>query len=251
MIALADRAADRGNEGRAHVAARSRRLLAHRSTTLESGRSMSSPTQRAEGTTDAPTAGPPAALVRQAAAGDAAAFGALYEATVDRIHRYVWLRVRDADQAADLTQDIYVNALRGLPRLDAPERFEAWLLRIAHNRVVNHWVSADRRGHPLSLDADPDDADGEDAAALGALADPAGGALDDDAARAVQLADLVPHLAILSAAQQEVLALRFGAGLSLEETAAQLGRSEMAVKQLQRRALMTLRTRLVAAKVTP
>lgn len=212
---------------------------------------MSTPTDRPAHPPDEPTAGLPAALVRRAVAGDAAAFGALYEATADRIHRYVWLRVRDADLAADLTQDIYVNALRGLPRLDAPERFEAWLLRIAHNRVVNHWVRADRRGHPLSLDADPDDADGADAAALDVLADPAAGGLDDVVAHAVQLADLVPHLAVLSAAQQEVLALRFGAGLSLDETAAQLGRSEMAVKQLQRRALMTLRTRLVAAQVTP
>lgn len=189
----------------------------------------------------------PIDLVRRAAQGDAPAFGRLYEATVDRIHRYVWLRVRDADIAADLTQDIYVNALRGLPRLDAPERFEAWLLRIAHNRIVNHWVGAERRGSEVSIDGDDDeDADGP---SLRNLADPHAAALDDIAVRRVRLDDLSQHLGVLSEAQQEVLALRFGVGLSLAETASQLGRSEMAIKQLQRRALVTLRERLRAAEV--
>lgn len=187
----------------------------------------------------------PADVVRRAASGDAQAFGALYEATVDRIHRYVWLRVRDAALAADLTQDIYVNALRGIGRLDAPERFEAWLLRIAHNRVVNHWVSADRRGRDISLDADDDAADGPPVRRVADTAD----ALDDTAERKVRLADLTQHLTVLSEAQQDVLALRFGAGLSLAETAEQLGRTELAIKQLQRRALVTLRERLRAGEV--
>lgn len=187
----------------------------------------------------------PADVVRRAASGDAQAFGALYEATVDRIHRYVWLRVRDAALAADLTQDIYVNALRGIGRLDAPERFEAWLLRIAHNRVVNHWVSADRRGRDISLDADDDAADGPPVRRVADTAD----ALDETAERKVRLADLTQHLTVLSEAQQDVLALRFGAGLSLAETAEQLGRTELAIKQLQRRALVTLRERLRAGEV--
>lgn len=190
--------------------------------------------------------GVPVDVVRRAASGDAQAFGALYEATVDRIHRYVWLRVRDAALAADLTQDIYVNALRGIARLDTPERFEAWLLRIAHNRVVNHWVSADRRGHDVSIDADDDPAEGP---VIRRLADPAADALDETAERRVRLSDLTQHLGVLSDAQQDVLALRFGAGLSLAETAAQLGRSELAIKQLQRRALVTLRERLRAGEV--
>lgn len=187
----------------------------------------------------------PADVVRRAASGDAQAFGALYEATVDRIHRYVWLRVRDAALAADLTQDIYVNALRGIGRLDAPERFEAWLLRIAHNRVVNHWVSANRRGRDISLDADDDAADGPPVRRVADTAD----ALDETAERKVRLADLTQHLTVLSEAQQDVLALRFGAGLSLAETAEQLGRTELAIKQLQRRALVTLRERLRAGEV--
>lgn len=182
------------------------------------------------------------AVVRRAAAGDAQAFGQLYEAAVDRIHRYVWLRVRDGGLAADLTQDIFVSALRGLPRLDDPERFEAWLLRIAHNRVVNHWVSAQRRGHDASLDADDDDEPG--AKAVRNVADPAADALEETAERHVRLADLSRHLGVLSQAQQEVLALRFGTGLSLAKTAEQLGRSEMAIKQLQRRALVILRERM-------
>lgn len=190
----------------------------------------------------------PVDWVRRAGAGDAAAFGQLYEATVDRIHRYVWLRVRDADVAADLTQDIYVNALRGLPRLDAPERFEAWLLRIAHNRVVNHWVGAGRRAGEASIDADEDDEGG--GPSVRNLADPNAEALDDIALTQVRLEDLSHHLGVLSEAQQEVLALRFGTGLSLAETAAQLGRTEMAIKQLQRRALVTLRERLRAAEVS-
>jgi RNA polymerase sigma-70 factor (ECF subfamily) len=94
---------------------------------------------------------PEAALVTQAKE-DAQAFGILYERYIDRIYAYVFNRVRNQQDAEDLTERTFYRALsrlhtyedRGLP-------FSAWLYRIAHNLVAN-WHRDQNRRRFLSLD---------------------------------------------------------------------------------------------------
>jgi len=175
------------------------------------------------------------ALVRRAIAGERGAFGRLYEAHVEGVHRFLWFRVGDAAVARDLTQDVFVSALQGLPRLDQPDRFGAWLLQIAHNRAANHWRSVSRR--PVA--AELDDV-GQDAGRDAALAEDPRHDLD----RGLDLRRLGEATRRLTADQQAVIALRFVAGLSLAETAEATDRSADAVKKLQRRALVALRQEL-------
>src|SRR5579864_5252983 len=69
---------------------------------------------------------------------DRGAFGALYELHVHRVFAYLRSRTRNDDDAADLTQQVFLQALDALPRYEprgAP--FVSWLLRIARNCAIN------------------------------------------------------------------------------------------------------------------
>lgn len=190
-------------------------------------------TQRPDDVTDTtvqPQATDPARvgpLVALAAAGDVSAFGELFELYVDAVYRYVLFRVREPQVARDLTQDVFEAVLRGLTTLDSPERFEGWLFTIAYRRVGSYWRRERLRERTASqtLDASLD------------LEDEPLSLLDQefDAARVAR------SVAQLNPLQQEVLALRFVAGLSVRDSAAAMGRSDDALKKLQRRALAALR----------
>lgn len=176
-------------------------------------------------------------LAARAAAGDEAALAALYRGTVERTFRYLRLHVGDDGVAADLTQDVWVRAMGAVRGISDPSRFDAWLFAITRNTLRRHWQRQRRR---RDREAPMDALDGGDA---DPPADRAiGHAVNADVAW--QHADLVGAMAALSALQRDVIALRFGAGYSVVETADLLDRSEAAVKQLQHRALVALRERL-------
>lgn len=184
------------------------------------------------------------ALVRRTLRGERQAFGALYERHADRVFRYLCFRVRDADLAHDLAQDVFLSALKGLPRLEHPERFGGWLMRIAHNRLVNHWERSAGRPDAASLDSDADGGEGVAGAATAAGAtaatpQPAPG-IDERLHVETLLADQ------LNPVQHQVVALRFAAGLSLRETAEIVGCTEAAAKQHQYRALRQIRAWLAS-----
>ena len=201
---------------------------------------MERPTTR---TGDAPGAdgAPLATLVALAAAGDRQAFGRLYDLHVDRVHRFVWFHVRDGALARDITQDVFVAALRGLPGLRHAERFEGWLLVIAHNRIANERRRASRRP-VLTLLADDETGPACD------LLDATGSGTCDPADGAWRSEELARAAADLTDAQRQVLALRFVAGLTLAETAAALSATEEGVKKLQQRGLAALRRRLASQR---
>jgi RNA polymerase sigma-70 factor (ECF subfamily) len=168
----------------------------------------------------------------EAAQRDPSQFAALYERHVGRVYAFVFVRVHDRDVAEDLTADVFHKALKNLGGFEwrgAP--FGAWLIRIAANAV------ADRRRRPSrEASSAPDARD-----ALEALQAPeVPGALDDfeDRARLYRCVDELPE------PQRTVIVERFAHERSLREVAAKLGKSEGAIKQIQLRALRTLRTRM-------
>ena len=88
----------------------------------------------------------------EAARQDPAAFGALYEAYVDRIYAYIYHRVGNVQDAEDLTARTFYRALDSLDGYeDRGAPFSAWLFRIAHNLVAN-WHRDRSRRRFLSLD---------------------------------------------------------------------------------------------------
>ncbi len=182
-------------------------------------------------------------LVSRAQAGDSGAFGAIYQRHVDRVYSYVAFRVRDPTLAEDITQDVFLQALQALRGFDWRGSVAPWLLSIARNAVIDHWRRVGRRHERAesALAGIEEEGDGgllertESGAAAAALA---------GAEMAIDRRLLLAAAERLTELQQQVLALRFAAGLSIEETARVMGKSEGAVKNLQHHALRALRRQL-------
>src|SRR6185295_20094478 len=73
------------------------------------------------------------------AAGDAAAFDALYARHKGGLYRYVLRQCTHAGVAEELFQDVWMNVLRARASYVPSARFATWLYRIAHNRLIDHW----------------------------------------------------------------------------------------------------------------
>ncbi len=176
-------------------------------------------------------------LVERAQGGDRAAFGQLYQRHIDAVYAYIALRVRDGALAEDLTQDVFLSAWRSLGGFQWQGSLAPWLMRIAHNRIANHWRTQGRRPEQVSLPSGDDPNDPRPEFAAPELP-------ERGSDLSLSSADLSKAMARLTSLQQQVIALRFGAGLSLAETADVLQRTQNAVKNLQHNALANLRRHL-------
>jgi RNA polymerase sigma-70 factor, ECF subfamily len=166
-------------------------------------------------------------LLIEAAQRDPSRFAELYEKNFYRVYAFVVRRVRDRAEAEDVTAEVFHEALRNLGRFQwrgAP--FAAWLLRIAANTLADRWQRVGTMGEVL---VDPP---GEAAPEASVHA---------EAERRAMLFQLVDHL---PQDQRLVILRRFVEQKAVREIAQELGRSEGAVKQLQFRALETLRAQM-------
>ena len=171
-------------------------------------------------------------LVRAAQDGDRESFGRIFDEFHMPVYRYVVARLGALAEAEDLAAETFASAFANIRRFrwrGAP--FEAWLFRIARSKVVDHQRRVQRR--PTSR------LDGDMEARLASISDPARHLL-----WAEERAQLLATVRKLSPDQQEVVALRFFADLSVPEIAHVMDRSVSAVRQLQFRALTTLRLRM-------
>lgn len=168
-----------------------------------------------------------AALAVRAARGESAAFGLLYDRHVEAVYRYVYYRVRDDAEAEDLTSDVFMKALRAMPRYEPRQAFLAWLYRIARNAVIDH---VRRGGRQVSY---------EDALAHPEVHDVV--EPDTELLAMSDSATLRGALAKLTPLQQEVIVLRFLEGFSTLEIAKLIGKREGTVRGIQFRAIGALR----------
>ena len=76
-------------------------------------------------------------LVRAAQAGDRDAFGLLFERYRPGIVALAMRRVRNADEAEELAQDVFIQAMQKIDQLRVPEAFGGWLRRIVHRMAIN------------------------------------------------------------------------------------------------------------------
>jgi len=162
-----------------------------------------------------------------AALADAARFVALYERYFTPVHRYVRVRIPERALCEDVTSDVFLTALAKLGEFRGSGSFAAWLFRIAQNAVRDQ-----QRARPMV----PLDEESE------VFVDPTP-APEEQALRRERLRILRSRLAELSWEQQELLALRYGAGLRSGEIAELLGKSPVAVRVALHRVLNDLRRR--------
>ncbi len=90
-------------------------------------------------------------LVARAQEGDVEAFGALYERYFGPVYDFLVRLMRDPDEAADVTQDTFLRAMRAIRTLREGASFRGWLFRIARNTALNR-LSQQRRSEPLDQD---------------------------------------------------------------------------------------------------
>jgi len=171
------------------------------------------------------------ALVERAQAGEAAAFGLIYDRYVDTVFRFVYFRVGNRQLAEDLTSDTFLRALKRIGSFTWQGRdLGAWLVTIARNLVADHFKSGRYRLEVTT--GDVLDADREDRGPEGS----------PEAA----VVDHITNVALLTAVkqlnpeQQECIVLRFLQGFSVAETAQTMGKNEGAIKALQYRAVRAL-----------
>jgi RNA polymerase sigma-70 factor (ECF subfamily) len=170
-------------------------------------------------------------LAAHAVEGDAQATESLLGAVHRMVHRYCRARLSrypGAEHAADdVAQEVCIAVLSALPRYrDEGKPFEAFVYRIAANKVADSQRGAYRRPQPQAeLPEILDLSDGPEALAVRA----------SDAAQARALLDVLPD------AMRELMVLRVAVGLSAEETGRALGMSAGAVRVAQHRALQKLR----------
>ncbi|MFC9931511.1 ECF subfamily RNA polymerase sigma factor, BldN family [Streptomyces sp. NPDC127190] len=166
-------------------------------------------------------------LVERAQAGEAEAFGRLYDQYSDTVYRYIYYRVGGRATAEDLTSETFLRALRRIGTFTWQGRdFGAWLVTIARNLVADHFKSSRFRLEVTTgemLDANEVERSPE-----------------DSVLESLSNAALLDAVRRLNPQQQECVTLRFLQGLSVAETARVMGKNEGAIKTLQYRAVRTL-----------
>ena len=171
----------------------------------------------------------------EAAQSDPARFADIYENYFELVYAYVARRVRNRDEAEDLTGEVFRKALASLPRFKwrgAP--FAAWLFRIASNMIAD-------RSKRVAKEVPFDELGATERRGITQVSKGADTSQQkdlEDSERRALLFQLVDELA---EDQGRVLVMRFAEEKSIREIAGALGRSEGAVKQLQFRALENLR----------
>jgi RNA polymerase sigma-70 factor (ECF subfamily) len=167
-------------------------------------------------------------LVERASRGDHDAFGVLVGASVARLESVARLILRDHELARDAVQEVYLQAWRNLPGLRDPDRFDAWLHRLAVNAcrgALRH-----RRRRPIEVDIEP--------IVVTDTGDPLGQVANRD-----QLERGFAHLTI---DQRAVLVLHYYVGLSVPMLADTLGIPLGTAQSRLGRALAALRADLGA-----
>jgi RNA polymerase sigma factor (sigma-70 family) len=81
-----------------------------------------------------------ASLIKTACS-DPTAFNRLYLSYIRPIYRYIFSKVGEARETEDLTAQVFLSALEGLPRYRHDGHFAAWLFSIARHKVADHFRS--------------------------------------------------------------------------------------------------------------
>jgi RNA polymerase sigma-70 factor, ECF subfamily len=168
-------------------------------------------------------------LVERAQQNDQEAFAELYEKYFDKIYRYIVFKIGDKFEAEDMTQQVFLKALRSIQSFKWQEvPFSAWLYRIAHNQIVDHLRRNTRRSTSQLEETITD--------CTGSEANP-----QQLVEARLDMEELVTAAKKLTSAQYEVIALRFSSDLPIAEVARLMGKSPGAVKALQHSAILALR----------
>ena len=157
---------------------------------------------------------------------DSQIIGAVFDRYFPDVYRFVYYKLNDEQVAEDISSDVFVRMLEAVEKRRGPkDNIKGWLLATASHAIADHLRQAYRRPTEALIETMPDE--GEPS-------------MIDEINRREQVDSIQQAYAGLTPDQQNVLALRFGDGYSLEETARVMQKNVNAVKALQYRALAAL-----------
>jgi RNA polymerase sigma-70 factor (ECF subfamily) len=167
-------------------------------------------------------------LADRATRGEIEAFAQLYRRYVDRIHGFVYRRSGSPEIADEVTASTFERALRGMPAFRwQGGGFSSWLFRIAANELTSVYRNQQRASARLAL--------------LRSLPDVTSPSADTAVLHADRVAGILHALGTLPPRYQEVISLRYLAGLSHSEAAETMGLSKPALATLLYRAVGSLK----------
>jgi RNA polymerase sigma-70 factor (ECF subfamily) len=166
-------------------------------------------------------------LVVRAQNGEREAFSLIYREYVEQLYRYVHIRIGRAEQAEDITQEVFIKALHSIRSYRYKGKsFASWLFSIARNQIIDYYRQTKKyKQIPIIETVNSNEYD-----------DPVT-SLEQN----VEISMIKQAIEELPPRQKEVISLRFGAELSIAETAQSTGISEGSVKKLQHEAIIKLR----------
>jgi RNA polymerase sigma-70 factor (ECF subfamily) len=156
---------------------------------------------------------------------DSQAISAIYDRYFPDVYRFVYYRLNDEQAAEDIASDVFVRLLDAVQKQSGPQsNLKGWLLATASHIVSDHYRLSYRRPTAALPETLPD----------------GGASLTEEIDHRERVAAVRTAYERLTEDQQNVLALRFGDGYSLDETATAMQKNVNAVKALQFRALAAL-----------
>lgn len=167
-------------------------------------------------------------LATAASQGSSEAFSHLYDYFAPRIYKFIQFKVQSREQAEDILQDTFLKVWQALPKVNLENfNFSAWLYRIARNTVNDYYRRQYRKPEPVELNENMIIVSKE--------------SLVGDAVTSSEIEQVKLASKHLPAHYRQVLELRFVQEFSVTETAQIVGKSSLAVRLIQHRALKQLR----------
>lgn len=153
----------------------------------------------------------------------------LFDEYYDKIARYAFVRIRNRTEAEDIAAEVFSKALNSLESYKQQGiPMQAWLFRIAHNLVVDHFRKMTKK-KTIPVDS----------VQIESVTDPV-----RTAEANIELARVNEALEQLTPAQREVIRLRFFGGFTSKEVGQILNKGDGAVREMQRAATQSLRNLL-------
>ena len=174
-------------------------------------------------------------LTLRAHRGDKDALREIYASYYTPIYQFIRMRTDSPDTAEDLAADVFLALVDACRRGKGPQQsLRGWLFRVARHTIHDHYKGGETFTETVLDDWLPIPTDDQP---------------ESQFMRTLRIESAQEAIRQLTADQQEVLILRFGQMLSLQETADIMDKQVNAVKQLQLRALQALRRALGTLEV--